>query len=396
MARAVHVSGSPPRVLVLADDFQASLALVRGLRAGGFEPVATVSGPHPYVRYSRAVSAVRVVPDPHLAPDEFTAAVAGAARELGARIILPGYEAALLTLASRRQQLPVSLAAPDEQVVRLATDKDRVLGLAAELGLMGPPSTVADPPALAEQADEFTYPVILKPQRSRLELPDERLIHFNARRIGSAQSLREALSGLPGSGWVVQPYIEGPLSAVAGVAWEGRVVAAVHQVSLRTWPPEVGFSSYAKTVERDAELEARIVELVARLRWSGIFQAQMIVADDGRRLLIDFNPRAYGSLALALGAGANLPALWAALALGATPGPVSYRPGVRYRLEHNDVRAIIALLRRRRLGAAGAAMLPRRRTVHGVFSLRDPWPAVAMLRKFTSWAGRSAGPDPAA
>lgn len=369
---------------MVADDFHASLAVVRGLRAGGFRPVAAVGRPHAYVSRSRAVAAVTHVPDPEQAPDDFVDSVARAAEQFETEAILPASEASLLALARRRRSLPARLGSPAAEAVELATDKARVLALAAACDLPGPPSTVAPPAVLAERAASFRYPAIVKPHRSRLEISDHRLAHYDARRIQSPEQLCEALAGLPPNDWIVQPYLDGKLCAVGGVAWDGRLVSAVHQVSHRIWPRDAGYSSFAETVPPDSRLESRLAKLLAAIGWSGIFQAQMICAADGGRTLIDFNPRAYGSLALALRAGANLPALWAGLVLGRMPAPVSYRAGVRYRLEHNDVRAIVALLRDGRVISGLSALRPRPRTAHGIFSLRDPGPVLVSAQKIVN------------
>lgn len=157
--------------------------------------------PNAPVRYSRAVSAVTAVPDPEQAPDDFVAGVARAARDFATEAILPGSEASLLWLARRRGALPVPLAAPSAETVELATDKMRVLHLAAGYGLPGPVSTVGTPEALAAQAESFRYPVILKPHRSRLELSDHRLAYFKTRRIRSNED--------PGRRWQAFPRATG-------------------------------------------------------------------------------------------------------------------------------------------------------------------------------------------
>jgi hypothetical protein len=74
--------------------------------------------------------------------------------------------------------------------------------------------------------------------------------------------------------------------------------------------------------------------------------------------------------------------------LGGAPTPVGYRAGVRYRLEHNDVRAIASLLRERQLLAGLSALCPRPRTAHAVFSVRDPGPLAVTARKLLKRARR--------
>jgi predicted ATP-grasp superfamily ATP-dependent carboligase len=373
---------SPPRrVLVSGDEFHASLALVRALRSGGFAPSLAVAPHGTYASRSRTVAGVIHVPHAEDTPAAFVEALAQAASDLQIDAVLPGTEASLIALAQMRESLPCPVAAPSFEVVDLATDKGRVLAIAAEVGLQTPPSIVATPAQLARQPDEISFPVIVKPLRTRLELDHSRLAYYKARRVDDAEELRRALDGLPEADWVMQPYLGDRLAALAGVAWEGRLVCAVHQVSRRIWPPDVGYSSYAETVEGDPDVESRVAALLGEIGWSGLFQAQFLHAEDGRRFLIDFNPRAYGSLSLAVRAGANLPAVWAALTLGSPQPSVRYRPGVRYRLEHNDVRAVVRAARRGELTAALAGLRPRRRTVHAVFSISDPGPLLTTATK---------------
>jgi predicted ATP-grasp superfamily ATP-dependent carboligase len=368
-------------LLVSGDEFHASLALVRSLRAGGYAPILAVSPRGTYASRSRALAGVVYVPHAEDTPDDFLAAFTRAAAELAVDGILPGTEASLIALSRRRDSLPCPTGAPAPEIVELATSKDRVLALATASGFDTPPSTIATPQGLAAQAEEIGYPAVLKPLRTRVEVGDSRLAYYKAARVDSPEELRASLAGLPPVEWVVQPYLNGQLAAVSGVAWEGRMLCAVHQVSQRIWPPEVGYSSYAETIEADADLDARLASLLGQIGWSGLFQAQFLCAGGDRRLLIDFNPRAYGSLALAVRAGANLPAVWAALVLGTPAPPARYRPGVRYRLEHNDLRAVARTLRGGDPMGALAALLPRPRTAHAIFSLRDPGPLLTTAGK---------------
>jgi hypothetical protein len=54
---------------------------------------------------------------------------------------------------------------------------------------------------------------------------------------------------------------------------------------------------------------------------------------------------------------------------------------VRYRSEERDARAILAALLRGELRLALRGVVPRRNTVHAVFSLRDPLPLTATFTK---------------
>ena len=354
------------RVLVTAGEHWGVLAAVRALHAAGHEPWLVAPGKRVYAARSRFVRGTAVAPYPQEDPDRFAQVVAATARASGARAVLPGTDAALLALAERRTVLPdgVALGAPDLEIVRRATAKDALVQLAAAAGLETPATTIV---RAGDDVGALPLPAAVTPLRS-LATP---------RRANTRDELVRALAELPGDAHAVQPWLDGQLAAVCGLAWEGRLVCCVHQVAHRIWPPDAGISAYAETVEPDHGVEEKVALLLADLGWSGLFQLQFLRTRAGD-LPIDLNPRIYGSLALAVAAGLNLPALWLELLLGAAPPePPAYRAGVRYRAEENDLRALA------RSGplALARGLAPRPRTTHAVFSARDPAPLLTTLAK---------------
>ena len=69
----------------------------------------------------------------------------------------------------------------------------------------------------------------------------------------------------------------------------------------------------------DEELVQRVGAMLASVGFWGMAQLQFVGAG-ADAALIDFNPRFYGSLPLALAAGANLPARWHSVALSEPAG----------------------------------------------------------------------------
>ena len=123
-----------------------------------------------------------------------------------------------------------------------------------------------------------------------------------------------------------------------------ELVCALHQISTRIWPLPCGGSAYAETIPPDHELERGVGSILRSIGWSGLFQAQFIRGARGEHYLIDFNPRVYGSLALAVAAGLNLPGIWVDLLLGRRSRVGGYRIGARFRHEERDVRALAHML----------------------------------------------------
>jgi len=368
------------RVLVTGTEHTGGLAALRALRVAGLDPWAAVSQPESYGARSRAAGGVVRVPGPRADPDGFAAALAALVPELGARAVIPGTDAALLALAERREQLPheVAVGVPETSIVLSALDKQALPALVAGTAVRVPPTVRTRAGRTRAATAETGLPALVKPLRSELRDAKGRLGRYEARLVAEPSELEEALKAFPREEGLVQRLVPGRLVSVGGVAWNGRVVASVHKAAERTWPPGCGIVCYARTTEPDPATEQAIATLVHRLGWSGMFNIQLIEAPGGP-WLIDLNPRLYHSLGLAVAAGANLPAVWAALMVGRPAPATRYRRGMRFRSEE-DLRAVLWLARERRVGAALRALVPRRRTVHAILDRRDLGPSIALLK----------------
>ncbi|MDQ2982468.1 MAG: ATP-grasp domain-containing protein [Actinomycetota bacterium] len=378
---------TPIAVILAGDDHYGSLAGLRALRQAGYEPWLATHRSPTYSTRSRTSAGIIHVPGPRGGDSEFVDAIAEAAVRTNAKVVLPGSEVTLVALAEGRAKLPPGLAvgAPAPEIVARATDKAELTRRVEEAGLLVPPTRELSRGDLESTNPDLTFPAVVKPVRTKT-FTARGFHHGRVHRVENRAELERVTKSLPGDRWLVQPYLQGRLAAVAGVAWEGELVCAVHQVALRIAPADTGISAFAVTIPRDEAIEAGIVRLLRGLEWSGLFQAQFINAADGD-YLIDFNPRMYGSLALAVAAGLNLPAIWVELLLGRKPEVGDYRVGVRYRAEEKDVRALVRELLTGRRGEALQGLLPRPDTVHAVFSVRDPLPVLTSLAKMRGLRG---------
>jgi predicted ATP-grasp superfamily ATP-dependent carboligase len=320
------------------------------------------------------------VPNPDFDSEGFVRTLAAAARRLRVAAVLPSSDSQFFALAGREADFAgIALGTPSREIVDQATDKALLTELAAAAGLRTPPTKVIR--AGGKEVDGFGFPAIVKPLRSRIQNPDGTISTYSAQYVSEGQ-VEEALDSLGGGEGLLQPYIPGVLIGVAGVSWEGELVCALHQASVRIWPVPLGGSAYAETIAPDAELERGVARLLQRIGWSGLFQVQFIRSSRGEHFLIDLNPRIYGSLALASAAGLNLPEIWAELLLGRQPDIDGYRIGVGFRQEEKDARALARLLLTKGGGRrALRGLLPRRGTSHAIFSLRDPVPLLTSLAK---------------
>jgi predicted ATP-grasp superfamily ATP-dependent carboligase len=109
------------------------------------------------------------------------------------------------------------------------------------------------------------------------------------------------------------------------------------------------------------------------------------VLPDGTPIFMEVNGRFWASLALAIHAGMDFPALLARLAEDGNPNaPLTYRSGVRCRWLLGDFRHLAGVWLGRPAGYVGkfpkrlptllSMLIPVRGTFHDNFSLRDPLP----------------------
>jgi predicted ATP-grasp superfamily ATP-dependent carboligase len=366
-----------PRLLLTGSEHPAGLAALRALHRAGFEVHAAVQSRASLGGRSRAAAGLVDVVDPRTQPDEFAANLAEAAQRLDVAAVLPGTEAALLALAGREGLFPdgVVVGTSPETVLRRATDKTALALLSLRAGMDVPPTRildVEDKPAL----EGLTFPAMVKPLRSEI-FTDGHLQRFEATRVETQGELETALKALPDGVGLVQPYIEGRLISINGVSFEGKLYAANQHVVRRVWPDRQGQCVFAETIPMDPKRELATARFMEQLDWSGVFNLQLIERD-GRDYVIDLNPRFYVSLTLAVKAGLNLPAIWTSLLLDIPYEAGEFKPGRRFRQEKGDPRAIAAELGRGQWKHA-RDILPRRRTVHALFSIRDPRPGLSIV-----------------
>lgn len=370
------------RVLLIADEYYASLAGVRALRAAGYAPIVATTTTDGYAQRSRDAAESVPLPPPSDGEAPFRDAVGEVASKAVVDVVLPANEAALTALAGRDDVVePAVLAAPSPDALRRLTDKNALAKAAAEAGIATPTGVVVPPGGLDAVLGDITFPAIVKPLRSvdrdvaggAVQLP-------RAVRVESAGELRAPIERAPSFSWLVQPFLEGALVAVAGASHLGDTLCTVHQCAHRIYPKHSGVSAFAETVPVDAGLDERVRRLLANAGFTGVWQMQFIAAPDGHRL-IDFNPRLYGSLALAVAAGANLPAILVDAVLGREPRTCTYRPGVRYRSEMRELGVLTEALRDRDLRRALQVLTPHLRTTYAVVSRRDPAPSALLARR---------------
>jgi predicted ATP-grasp superfamily ATP-dependent carboligase len=359
---------------------RASVAAARALVAGGWT-VGVGSATPSLAARSRATIAWHQIVHTDGGEEAFVQSVEQVARAHGYEAVFPGWERAVVALSARRDRLSFPIGYGRHDGILTAIDKWRLQPLARAAGLALPRTVLAT----AEGLDQLDASVIVKPA-SQYEAPvsaaafEDRLEALNhARRI-------EKLGGRA----IAQERLNGRLAAVSLVAGADGIVSIAQQLAEHTWPCPVGVTARGRTVPVDPELRAAIARLLDALGWQGLAQLQFLVPADGKPRLIDFNPRFYGSLPLAVRAGANHPDTWARLLTGRPVGPSEGRPGAVYQWFSRDLRASLSAPRRVHETARCLTIWPF--AAHALWSWREPTLAPTfLLAQLRRAAGRRLG-----
>jgi predicted ATP-grasp superfamily ATP-dependent carboligase len=389
------------RVLVVdSAQGRGSLAAVRALARSGWKVGVGAPTRFGLPMLSRFTRHRHLVPPHASGSDEFLSAINQAIATHDYEVVFACSDSEILTLSRERSKIHAQVPHPPHDTMLRAIDKVDLGTAARAIGMATPPEAAS----AAEGRKRWgNGPVIVKERLHGTQTAAGAFTNFAPevftddaavdRRIQEIQ----AAEGNP----LVQPLIEGQLTAFTSVLDErGNMLARVQQVAERTYPRDAGLSVRARTVPIDEQLAERVTLLLREIGWSGLSELQFIAprAGQGDPVLLDLNGRFYGSLALALAAGVNLPDTWARSATGhRPPHGGDARPGVRYQWLEGDLRAA----RERSAGAIGdvrECLRYARSANPSIWSANDPLPGLLAAKRVLSHAARAAtkGIEPAA
>lgn len=349
-----------------------ALAAVRALHAAGW--FVGVAAPRSSGLASRSArcSARHDVPAAHDGLDDFIDAVNHAIASRGYEVVFGAGEAEVLGLSLRREEVAAVVPYGSHDSVVTVIDKVGLDRIARAAGFMTPEAV--DPTTISGARDPYVVKARFHARPDSTGSPPR--IDTNVMWGGDAVRHRVWQIAARGAEPYVQRFHGGALLAYTAVTGrDNMVVGECMQVATHIWPPHAGASCRSMTIEVDAAIAARAQRMFNELGWFGLAELQFIGPASGEPLLIDLNARFYGSLALALAAGANLPALWGALAVGDPVRRVRAQPGVRYQWLEGDLRRAAAERRGGLMADLTHTLRFAPRATHSIMDLRDPAPA---------------------
>ena len=254
-------------------------------------------------------------------------------------------------------------------------DKYRTFRAARSAGVPAP-ETVAPEVLDAEAVTKrLGLPVVVKPRRGAGGF-GVHVCETEAELTMAFESVRES-HGAP----IVQEFVPngGEFGVYTIYDSSSELRGVTVQRRLRTNPPGGGASTLRETVSRP-DLIRTADDLFTSVGWRGVAMAEFrLDPRSDRPMLLEVNPRLWGSLTLSVFAGTDFPYLLYQLSTTDTcDRSLAYRVGVQARNLTGEVGHLLA--REDRWRAAGEMLAPADAPrMYDAFALRDPLPGVSHL-----------------
>ncbi|MEQ9662678.1 MAG: ATP-grasp domain-containing protein [Parasphingopyxis sp.] len=314
------------KALVIGDDIGVFLSVARSLgRAGVDVDVATCGENYPGLS-SRYVQNVRILPPYLTQPSNWLAALQALTEREEYRLIIPTSDSSLGLLALAAETIGRDkLAIPNDQALAAFTSKSRTRALAASLAvkIAQGRNCVASSEAFELFADG-PFPQVLKP--SQPYVTGGRDAKTSASIVHTPEQLSTAMKKFEGREIVVENFFAGEGVGVSVLAKRGEVRRAWQHRRLAA-AGEAGRSSRRIGESPDPVLLRDVYALSRATDLTGVamfeFRQDPATRD---HILLEVNPRFWGSLALAVSSDADFPALLWQMLTGGSVGKAEEVP----------------------------------------------------------------------
>lgn len=210
-----------------------------------------------------------------------------------------------------------------------ATNKAFLMKFASKLGIPHPKTyLINSADEVRKVSEELDYPIVIKPS-----IGSGAWGVTYARTPADLRTKFEGLHRIIGEYPLVQEHVPGVGYGVEALYNEdSQLRAVVVHKRLEEYPMTGGQSTVRETV-RDREIESLAIKLLSAFKWYGVANVEFKRdISTGRPVLMEINPRFWGSLSLAIAAGVDFPSLLYEIAINDDVEPISnYRVGVKAR-----------------------------------------------------------------
>lgn len=335
-------------VLVTNASSPKGLVVTRSLGRKGIEVTTTDHERFSPTFFSKYSKNHFLSPSPEISPIDFVNKILNTIKRSEIDVLMPVNSTETLLISKYKDKFTPYTKVPfaDYQKMKLVNDKSEVMKIASELDIRIPETYNMDNTAdLKKISKKLVYPVVIKMRTGTSSLgvsyaysADE----FISKYKQTIHKFNLAPSEYP----VVQEYIAGTGFGVSMLFNHGDIRAIFTHKRLREYPITGGPSTLRISV-RHPEMENAARKILEHVSWHGVAMVEFKLDESTNKpVLIEINPRFWGSIYQAVAAGVDFPYLLYEMAVKGDVKPVlDYKAGVKTRFLWNDFRSLFSHLK---------------------------------------------------
>lgn len=398
------------RILVLDAHKNAAVVFSRALAGEGVDITAGGWSRLSPGMLSRQTSERFLYPSPYEHPDQFIAELRRHLQRNEYFAVIPITDLSHVLLSKHKRRLErtgTAVGAESWEKFVSANNKKSLAALLEDLSVPGPytraPESVG---AVDGMKDEFSYPVLIKPQYTTVRtdegsyiearVSEENYVHDPAELAARYRSLVEKYPYFTRDLPIIQEVISGTVMATCGLAEDGEFVEYFQEERLRMFPVDGGSSALRQGI-RHPKMAEYARKVVAALDWTGPIYVEFIKTPDDDCYVLEVNGRYWGSVGCAVCGGVNVPLLHYRQLKGIdSPPSRPYQVGLKQRrLFYTDIKWLAAQLDAGNGGALVPFLVSFFDSDHDLLAFDDPLPALGAILWAVQEMLRSNGPTKA-
>ena len=307
------------KVLILDGETRSALATVRSLGKKGFACIVGSCDLPSLAGTSKYCAGTLKYPSISKTPKEFKVWLLDLLAKTHFDHILPVSDSSITALLDCRNYLPESLnfPFPKTESILIAQDKFKIIDLAKEHGICVPKTIlIKDNENSNIELKDFLIenlglPIVFKAQLSIQNTEDglqEKPPLKYAKTPAEVESFLESNLRKKYS-YIAQEYIKGDGTGLFLLMRNSLCTASFSHKRILEKPPEGGVSVLSEAIESPESLTKTAIKLLQTLNWEGVAMLEFKSTNKVPHVLMEINPRLWGSLQLSIDSGIDFPAL---------------------------------------------------------------------------------------
>lgn len=335
-------------VLVTNASSPKGLAVVQSLGRKGIEVTTADSERFSPTFFSKYSKHHFLYDPPKKAPDNFLTTILNQIKKKKIDVLMPVNSNETLLIVKNKNKFTPYTKVPFEEYPKMMqlNDKNEVMKIASDLDIRIPKTyNIENTADLEKISKAFEYPVVIKLRNATSSVGVSYAHSSNEFITKFKQTIQKFI--LKSTDYpIVQEYIPGTGYGVSMLYNHGDIRAIFTHKRLREYPITGGPSTLRISV-RHQEMEKAAMKLLDHVCWHGLAMVEFKLDDrTNEPVLLEVNPRFWGSIYQAIASGVNFPYLLYEMAVEGDVKPVfNYKVGIKTRFLLNDFRALFSHLK---------------------------------------------------